>query len=278
MIAVGILEIDGSPTPLPVGEIEALGVDLRYLSLSGTRANDPQLVSDAEIRLVIISQVRRRPFSNMCLQALRRRFPLALLLCVNGRWNEGSARSGKPYAGVIHLRDSEAIYRIRRLIRGMIRQPAIVGGYRPLFSPREALWWWLELGVSQWTGVTASLSVYGHRDSTGGIAKAFECYGWSVSEHSLYRLDPVKAKQHGKPIEGIKYTIAIARNRAEVRWLVMSKNVGGLDLLIADNLTLNERRSLMRQHACPVLSKPYQNDDVLEAMYTISQSLSRSAA
>ena len=278
MIAIGILETDGSASVLPVGEIESLGVELRYLSLGENRAIDTQLVSDAEIRLVIIQQDRRRPFSNNYLQILRRRFPFALLVCVNGRWNEGAARSGKPYAGVIHLRDSEAIYRIRRLISCMNRQSAIMGEYRPLFSPREALWWWSEVGVSQWTGATPSLSIYGHRDSTCGIAKAFERYGWSSSERSLNRLNPVNAKQRSQLLEGKKHTIAIVRNRAEVRCLVMNKTVAVLDLLIADNLTLDERRILMREHGCPVLSKPYQNDDVLQAMSAISQSLSRSVA
>ena len=85
-------------------------------------------------------------------------------------------------------------------------------------------------------------------------------------------------KQRTHLLEGKKHTIAIVRNRAEVRCLVMNKTVAVLDLLIADNLTLDERRILMREHGCPALSKPYQNDDVLQAMSAISQSLSRSVA
>ena len=61
MSAIGILETVGSASVLPVGEIESLGVELRYLSLGENRAIDTQLVSDAEIRLVIIQQDRRRP-------------------------------------------------------------------------------------------------------------------------------------------------------------------------------------------------------------------------
>ena len=272
MIAVGLLEPDCLPSLFPAGELAGLGIDLRCISLSDTVESEVALDRDAEIRLVILQQVRRRPYSNSCLQVLRRRFPFALFVCVNGRWNEGAARSGKPYSGVLHVRDSEAVYRIRRLISCMNRQTTTMGEYRPLFSPREALWWWLDVGISEWVGNPVSLLIFGQRSSTGGIAKAFESYGWVPSEYPLEKLISVSPDRSGLPFHEQNRQIAIVRNRAEVRWLLLHKLVSGLDLLIADNLTVNERRSLKVDYACAVISKPYQNDDLVEAMQVRSPS------
>lgn len=269
MIAVGLLETDCLPSLFPVGELGGLGIDLRYISLSDSKV---ALDSDAEVRLVIIQQVRRRPYSNSCLQVLRRRFPFALFVSVNGRWNEGAARSGKPYSGVVHVRDSEAVYRIRRLISCMSRQAATMGEYRPLFSPREALWWWLDVGISEWEGNPVPLLIFGQRSSTGGIAKAFESYGWRPSEYPLDQLISVIPKGSGSPFDEENRQIAIVRNRAEVRWLLLHNLVSGLDLLIADNLTVDERRRLEVDYACAVISKPYQNDDLVEAIQVRSPS------
>jgi hypothetical protein len=148
----------------------------------------------------------------------------------------------------------------------MGRQAATMGEYRALFSPREALWWWLDVGVSEWAGSPVPLLIFGQRSSTGGIAKAFDSYGWVPAEYPLEKLISIRPSRIGLPFYEENRQIAIVRNRAEVRWLLLHKLMSGLDLLIADNLTVNERRSLEVNYACAVISKPYQNDDLVEAL------------
>ena len=262
-IPVGLLQPAERESLFPVAKLKELGLELRLL---GTSEVHLALSEDADLRIVIIQQVRRRLYSRQVLENLRRRFPLAIFVVVNGRWIEGAARSGIPYPGVINVRDTEVIPRICRLVSSMRNTPKTVAEYRPTFSARESLNWWLAIGVSRKKlDAVGSVWVYGHRDSTGGIAEAFRNYGWHCNEfpfENLRALNGVGAETSKSSC----YRIAVARNREEVRSLVRS-NVGNeVALLVADNINTRERMQISDMLDCNVIGKPFQNDDLVEAM------------
>ncbi|MBA62553.1 MAG: hypothetical protein CMJ76_09335 [Planctomycetaceae bacterium] len=263
VISVGLLEMLGQPPLIPVEKLQELNLELLRVSLNIPKGGK---VADADVRLVIIQQARRRPYSNAELQKIRRRFPLALFIVVNGRWNEGAARSGNPYPGVINIRDTEAIPRIRRLISCMRDDGSKIAEYRPLFSSRESLNWWLSIGVSKETLKKQMLvRLYGHRDAIGGIKIAVENNGWSCKQYRIAELKSISSEGANRLKSGC-CGIAVVRNRAEVRVLMRMPTTDKITLLVADNITAQERVQIQDRLHCDVMAKPFQNDDLLEAL------------
>ena len=60
--------------------------------------------------------------------------------------------------------------------------------------------------------------------------------------------------------------IAVVRNRAEVRVLMRMPTTDKITLLVADNITAQERVQIQDRLHCDVMAKPFQNDDLLEAL------------
>ena len=271
---IALLQSDTNPL-IEVAALTQLCREVRTVDI-GDQDFDPS--EDAGVRMVIIQQSRRRPYSNASLQKLRRRYPFALFVSVNGRWNEGAKRSGAPYAGFIHVRSCEAIHRIRRLIGGLQHHPHVMGEYRPLFSAREALNWWLRIGTPHIPKMQGQhVRVYGHRDATGGIARAFNDSGWNVEQLSFRCLTQIKSAE----VESFHQEVAslvVVGGRMQVRQLVQARLLQHIDLLVADNITRHERDLLGKEFQCQVIAKPFQNDDLIEALGSVPQGTIKKAA
>jgi len=267
-----------SDTPFPLIQLETLTHLCEEVRTVDIEEVDFDPSEDADVRMVIIQQSRRLPYSNVALQKLRRRYPFALFVCVNGRWNEGVRRSGSPYAGFIHVRSCEAIHRIRRLIGGLQHHPRVMGEYRPLFSAREALNWWLRIGATQTHQKQGHrVCVYGHRDATGGIVRAFNDTGWNVYQRSFRSLIQPNSPDVKSCHQGVA-SLAIVRGRMQVRQLVQTRLLQHLDLLVADNITRHEQELLGEEFQCEVIAKPFQNDDLIEALGSKPQRSLKKAA
>ena len=262
-LVIGLLKTNTAPLLFPAERLVEQGVEVRELEIGDAA---PNWSGYADVRMVIIEQSRRRPYSNFTLQKLRRRFPLALFVCVNGRWSEGAQRSGRPYAGVIHVRACEAVYRIQRLIGGFRAKANVMGEYRPLFSSRESLDWWLRIGVTNAVNRSSSdVYVYGHRDATGGIFRAFSNAGWNVEQRSFRTIMDLKPEDVEKIHKG-RAILGVVRGRGQVRQLVQANLLQEFDALVADNITRQEQKKLDKRFQCQVIAKPFQNDDLIEAL------------
>ena len=267
-----------SDTACPLIQLETLTKLCREIRVVDIDDVDFDPSEDADVRMVIIQQSRRRPYSNVSLQKLRRRYPFALFVSVNGRWNEGAKRSGTPYAGFIHVRACEADHRIRRLIGGLQHQPRIMGEYRPLFTARESLNWWLRIGVTQSQEYLGQrVRVYGHRDATGGIVRAFNDTGWHVEQKSFNSLTQLNSPGVESSQQACA-SLVVVRGRTQVRQLVQTGLFQHIDLLVADNITRHEQGLLEEEFQCQVIAKPFQNDDLIEALGTKLQRSMKKAA
>ena len=217
-----------------------------------------------DLQIVLLIQKRRRVFTSQDIQRLRRRFPWAVLISVDSRWNEGHRRSGKPYAGVIHMRETEFRIRIERIIRILGSNPSLLGQYRPLSSPRERLHWWLSLGMADRKFVNAKkISCFGQRESISAIGDALQDKQRTVAYRPLSALKRI-------PIEdSTEFRVVVVRCRAEVKQLLVSGWLVKAHLLVADNLTESEIGMIRRTANCQVLEKPFYNSDLLGGMGAI---------
>ena len=274
-IAIGVVNVSA---PIERGLVSAglpFGIDLRQLGGSTLQNNVSwdENSQSSDIRLVVLQQDHRGRYSKLQLASLRRQFPLALLACIDGRWNYGVTRSGKPYAGVIHVREPEAVPRICRILECMNSTPPVFATYHPLFSARESLNWWLKVGVQLTPQDRQHLiEVYGHRDAAYGVVHAFEHYGIQST-----RL-PLNALESNQRHESCLRRVALVQNRAEVRQLVASGALHGIDVLVADNVTAKEREYIGVQFGCRVLEKLFQNDDLVRLLVRMENpSMARAA-
>ena len=147
----------------------------------------------ADVSIVFILQSRRKILTSRDIQGVRRRFPLALIVSVDGRWNEGLRRSGEIYPGVLHLREADAEIRAAVLIRCLWQGEPVVAQYRPLFSAREELQWWLALSEvtngldsQDWQGV---LNLYGNSDAVEALAFGVGAQIRKIRVGPLYHLE-----------------------------------------------------------------------------------------
>ena len=119
--------------------------------------------------------------------------------------------------------------------------------------------------------------VYGHRDATGGIARAFSDSGWNVEQRSFRCLTQINSVE----VESFHQEVAslvVVDGRRQVRQLVQTRILQHIDLLVADNITRHERDFLGEEFQCQVIAKPFQNDDLIEALGSVARGSIKKAA
>ena len=60
--------------------------------------------------------------------------------------------------------------------------------------------------------------------------------------------------------------LGVVRGRGQVRQLVQASILQEFDVLVADNITRQEQKKLDKRFQCQVIAKPFQNDDLIEAL------------
>lgn len=218
----------------------------------------------AEVSVVLILQSRRKILSNRNIQGIRRQFPLAIIISIDGRWNEGLRRSGEIYPGVLHLREGDAEFRVKSLINLLWHGAPVVAQYRPLFSAREELQWWLALSEAnigfesfRSQGV---LNLYGNSDAVESLA-----FGVAAQVNRI-RVGPLKQLELLNHENEPGFHVAIASCRADVKYLAQINAFETLDCLIADSITSDERNWIRSFNGCQVLDKPFHNGDVISGL------------
>ena len=264
LIHVGV--IDELKEDVDVSRFLPQDIPLIIHPLSSTLAQGVEVDSiSADLSIVLILQSRRKILSNRSIQDIRRKFPLAIIISIDGRWNEGLRRSGEIYPGVLHLREGDAEFRVSSLISRLWHGEPVVAQYRPLFSAREELQWWLALSEANidvstlgWQGV---LNLYGNSDAVESLA-----FGLALQVPRV-RFGPLKHLELLNHENELDFHVAIASCRADVKYLAQINSFEFLDCMIADSITSDERKWIRSFNGCQVLDKPFHNGDVISVLF-----------
>ena len=126
-------------------------------------------------------------------------------------------------------------------------------------------------------GYTQYIEICPFDFATGGIVRAFSDAGWNV-EQRLFRSSAQIDSSDIEPSRQGLVSLVVVRGRFQVRQLVRTRLLQHIDLLVADNITRQEQEFLGEEFQCQVIAKPYQNDDLIEALGSVSQGSMKKAA